>query len=85
MRKTLKDFSINVDRIRRQSFKAGVRKGLRMALAQITIPMSGNKARSLGYASRIRNLIEKENEEVRTDSSTQEARKDEGEGQPELG
>lgn len=56
--KTLKDFSANVERIRRQSFAAGVQEGLRLALEQITIPTTGNKARSMAYASRIRALME---------------------------
>lgn len=55
----MKDSSINVDRIRRVAFQAGVRAGLRMALEQITIPSRGNKARSMAYATRIRALIEK--------------------------
>lgn len=60
--KTLEDFSANVERIRKRAFKAGVKRGLKMALEQITIPTNGNKARPLAYVSRIRNLIEKENE-----------------------
>lgn len=60
--KTLKDFSSNVERIRKQAFKTGILEGLRMALGEITIPTTGNKARPLTYVSRIRELIRKEKE-----------------------
>ncbi len=49
--------ALALDRFRAAGVRDGVQQGLRIALEQITIPTSGNKARSLGYASRIRRLI----------------------------